>query len=215
MANYIPELAVLLQFALASAILAVTPGPDMALFVGRAITHNRAVGLACLAGATTGILVHTMLVALGLSALLVAAPAAFLLLKIVGAGYLIWLAYQSIRFGSSFTPRDGKSSKVGTLWGHYLTGIGINLLNPKIVIFFLTFLPQFVSADDPNAPGKLVFLGVFFLLVAIPFIVPMILMADRFSAFLLKSPRVMRALDWALAGVFGTFAAKILTTQAR
>jgi len=215
MTNYIPELSVLLQFALASAILAVTPGPDMALYVGRAITHGRAVGLVCFAGAVTGILVHTMLVALGLSALLVAAPAAFLILKIIGAGYLIWLAYQSIRFGSSFTPRDGKVSKVGTLWGHYLTGIGINLLNPKIVIFFLTFLPQFVSAQDPNAPGKLVFLGVFFLLVAIPVILPMILAADRFSAYLLKSPRVMRTMDWALAGVFGAFAAKILTTQAR
>ncbi len=215
MANYIPELAVLLQFALAAAILAVTPGPDMALYVGRAVTHSRAVGLACFAGAVTGILVHTMLVALGLSALLVAAPTAFLVLKIVGAGYLIWLAYQSIRFGSSFTPRDGKASKVGTLWGHYLTGIGINLLNPKIVIFFLTFLPQFVSADDPNAPGKLVFLGLFFLLVAIPIILPMIFMANRFSVFLLRSPRVMRAMDWTLAGVFGAFAAKILTTQAR
>ena len=215
MSNYIPELAVLLQFALASAILAVTPGPDMALYVGRAITHSRAVGLVCLAGAATGILVHTMLVALGLSALLVAAPVAFLLLKIVGAGYLIWLAYQSIRYGSSFTLRDGKTSNVGTLWGHYVTGIGINLLNPKIVIFFLTFLPQFVSADDPNAPGKLVFLGIFFLFVAIPIIIPMILMANRFSAFLMRNPRVMRAMDWTLAGVFGTFAAKILTVQAR
>lgn len=215
MTTYIPELAVLLQFAVATAILAVTPGPDMALYVGRAITHSRVVGLACFAGAVTGILVHTMLVALGLSALLVGAPAAFLLLKIVGAGYLIWLAYQAIRYGSTFTPRDGKSTKTGSLWGHYLTGIGINILNPKIVIFFLTFLPQFVSADDPHAPGKLVFLGLFFLLVAIPLILPMILMANRFSTFLLKNPRFMRAVDWTLASVFGVFAAKILTTQAR
>lgn len=215
MANYIPDIALLLQFALASVILAVTPGPDMALYVGRAITHSKAVGLACFAGAVTGILVHTMLVALGLSALLIAAPTAFLVLKIVGAGYLVWLAYQSIRFGSSFTPRDGKTSRAGTLWGHYATGIGINLLNPKIVIFFLTFLPQFVSADDPNAPGQLIFLGLFFLVVAIPCILPMIFMANRFSAFLLRSPRVMRAMDWILAGVFGAFAAKILTTQAR
>ncbi|MDZ7823891.1 MAG: LysE family translocator [Ahrensia sp.] len=213
--DYIPQIAVLAQFALASAILAVTPGPDMALYVGRAITHSRGAGLACFAGAVTGVLVHTMLVALGLSALLVAAPTAFLVLKIVGAGYLIWLAYQSIRFGSSFTPRDGKSTTVGSLWGHYLTGIGINLLNPKVVIFFLTFLPQFVSVDDPLAPGKLVFLGLFFLVVAIPIILPMIFMANRFSAFLLKSPKVMRGLDWALAGVFGAFAVKILTTQAR
>lgn len=215
MLSYVPSITVLLQFALASAILAVTPGPDMALYVGRAITHSRAVGLACFGGAVTGILIHTMLVALGLSALLVAAPTAFLALKIVGAGYLIWLAYQSIRHGSSFTPRSGKAAKAGSLWGHYLTGIGINILNPKIVIFFLTFLPQFVSANDPHAPGKLVFLGLFFLFVAIPLILPMIFMANRFSAFLVQSPRVMRGMDWMLATVFGAFALKILTTQAR
>ncbi len=213
--NFIPDVAILLQFAVASAILAVTPGPDMALYVGRAITHSRGVGLACFAGAVTGILVHTMLVALGLSALLLAAPTAFLALKIVGAGYLLWLAYQSIRHGSSFTPRSGKSGRAGSLWGHYLTGIGINLLNPKIVIFFLTFLPQFVSTSDPNGPGKLIFLGFFFLVVAIPIILPMIFMANRFSSFLMTNPRVMRGLDWSLAGVFGAFAVKILSTQAR
>ncbi|MEO1380084.1 MAG: LysE family transporter, partial [Pseudomonadota bacterium] len=91
MLEYIPSTAVLIQFALAAVVLAITPGPDMALYVGRAVTHSRAVGLACFAGAVTGILVHTMLVALGLSALLVAAPTAFLTLKIVGAVYLVWL----------------------------------------------------------------------------------------------------------------------------
>ena len=215
MISFVPDMTVLLQFAIAAALLAITPGPDMALYVGRSITHNRAVGLACFAGAVTGVLVHTMMVALGLSALLIAAPTAFLMLKVVGAGYLLWLAYQSIRFGSSFTPREGKGVQTTSLWKHYLTGIGINLLNPKVVIFFLTFLPQFVSANDPHAPGKLIFLGLFFLFVAIPIILPMIFAADRFSAFLLKSPRFTRILDWTLATVFGAFAVKILTTQAR
>ncbi len=215
MAEFVPSIAVLIQFAIAAAVLAVTPGPDMALYVGRAITHSRAVGLACFAGAVTGVLIHTMLVALGLSALLLAAPTAFLVLKIVGAGYLVWLAWQAIRHGSSFSPRDGVASEPGPLWRHYLTGIGINILNPKVAIFFLTFLPQFVSADDPNAPGKLVFLGLFFLAVAIPIIVPMILAADLFSSALKRRPRITRVLDYAFAGVFGAFALKILTTQAR
>lgn len=214
MLDYIPAASILLQFAIASAVLAVTPGPDMALYVGRAITHSREAGLACFAGAVTGILVHTMLVALGLSALIVAAPTVFFALKIVGAGYLVWLAWQSIRSGSSFTVRDGKKAKTTSMWGHYLTGIGINLLNPKIVLFFLTFLPQFVSATDPHAPGKLVFLGLFFLVVAIPIILPMIFAANRFAAFLQNSPRFNRALDWTLAGVFSAFAVKILTAQA-
>lgn len=215
MMQFVPEAAILAQFALAAAILAVTPGPDMALYVGRAITHSRLVGLACFAGAVTGILVHTMLVALGLSALLVAAPTAFMVLKIIGAAYLVWLAWQAIRHGSSFSPREGRATRAGSLWGHYLTGIGINILNPKVALFFLTFLPQFVSATDPNAPGKLVFLGLFFLLVAIPIILPMIFAADLFASALRTRPRLTRTLDWMFAGVFSAFAVKILTAQAR
>ena len=215
MMDFVPSTAILAQFAIAAAVLAITPGPDMALFVGRAITHSRVAGLACFAGAATGILVHTMLVALGLSALLVAAPTAFLVLKIVGAVYLIWLAWQAIRHGSSFTLTEGKQTRSGSLWGHYLTGLGINILNPKIALFFLTFLPQFVSTGDPNGPGKLVFLGLFFLVVAIPIVLPLIFAADRFAMALRSRPRGTRALDWVFAGVFGAFAVKILTAQTR
>lgn len=213
MLAYIPDVTILLQFAIASAVLAITPGPDMALYVGRAVTHSRNAGLACLAGAVTGILVHTMLVALGLSALLVAAPTAFFVLKIIGAAYLIWLAWQAIRHGSSLTIKGDKKN-VGSLWGHYVTGIGINILNPKVALFFLTFLPQFVSATDPQAPGKLVFLGLFFLVVAIPITLAMVLAANAFSSALMKRPHVTRTLDWLFAGVFGAFAVKILTAKA-
>lgn len=213
MFDYVPSVAILSQFAFASIVLAITPGPDMALYVGRAVTHSRAAGLACFAGAVTGVLVHTVLVAIGLSALLVAAPTAFFALKIVGAGYLIWLAYQAIRHGSSLTIK-GEKRAVGSLWKHYVAGIGINILNPKVALFFLTFLPQFVSADDPLAPGKLVFLGLFFLVVTIPVILPMIFAANTFSSALMRRPKITRALDWIFAGVFGAFAVKILTAKA-
>ncbi|NJS15665.1 MAG: LysE family translocator, partial [Sphingopyxis sp.] len=144
--SFIPDAAVLVQFAIASVILAITPGPDMMLFVGRALTYGRAAGIACMAGAMTGIMLHTSLVALGLAALLKTAPTAFLALKLVGAAYLVWLAYDAIRNGSSFTAERKAAEAPKPLRAHYLTGLGINLLNPKIAMFFLTFLPQFVSA---------------------------------------------------------------------
>jgi threonine/homoserine/homoserine lactone efflux protein len=210
--DYIPSLAVILQFAVATLVIALTPGPDMTLFVGRAISHGRAAGFAAMGGAMTGIMVHTTLVALGLSALIVAAPQAFMALKIGGALYLLWLAFQAIRHGSAFKPQTEKSAPVA-LSRHYMTGILINLLNPKIILFFMTFLPQFVSASDPHAPGKLVFLGVLFIIVSLPVVVPIILAADRVAVFLKESPRATRVIDFMFAGIFSAFAVKILTTQ--
>jgi threonine/homoserine/homoserine lactone efflux protein len=164
---FIPEASIIVQFAVATFIIAITPGPDMTLFVGRALSAGRAAGFACMFGAMTGVIIHTALVALGLSALIVASPQAFLVLKIFGAGYLVWLAYQAIRNGSAFSP-EKKAGSGRSLFQNWATGLGINLLNPKIILFFMTFLPQFVSANDPNAPGKLLFLGLLFIPLSLP-----------------------------------------------
>ncbi|MET3662310.1 LysE family translocator [Aquamicrobium ahrensii] len=212
--NFIPDAAVLVQFAIATVVLTITPGPDMTLFVGRALSQGKAAGFACMLGAMTGVIFHTALVALGLSALILASPQAFFVLKIVGALYLIWLAIQAIRHGSAFSPElNGRSTH--SLARNWATGLGINLLNPKIILFFMTFLPQFVSAHDPHAPGKLFFLGLMFIVIALPFTVPMVIAADRLAALLKKSPRVTRLTDYLFAGVFSAFAFKILTTQTK
>ncbi|WP_274425989.1 LysE family translocator [Chelativorans sp. YIM 93263] len=211
---FVPDFAIIVQFALATFVLAITPGPDMTLFVGRALSQGKVAGFACMFGAMTGILVHTLLVALGLSALIVASPEAFLALKIFGAGYLIWLAWQAIRHGSAFSP-EATASKRNSFFKNWLTGLGINLLNPKIVLFFMTFLPQFVSPGDPHASAKLLFLGLLFIPLALPVTTPMVLAADGFSKLLRKSPTVTRLLDYLFAGVFSAFAIKILTAQAR
>lgn len=212
--TFLPDAATFAQFAVATVIIALTPGPDMTLFVGRALSEGRAAGLAAMAGAFTGIIVHTALVALGLSALIVASPAAFTALKVGGAGYLVWLAVQAIVKGSAFSP-DTARRKARPLSTHWATGFGINLLNPKIILFFMTFLPQFVTPGDPHAPGKLFFLGLSFIPLSIPLTVPMVLAADRFAGLLKKSPKVTRIVDWLFAGIFSAFAAKILLTQAK
>ncbi|EKF41800.1 lysine exporter protein LysE/YggA [Nitratireductor indicus C115] len=212
--DFIPDTAIILQFAIATFVLAITPGPDMTLFVGRALSEGRAAGFACMFGAMTGILIHTALVALGLSALIVASPEAFLVLKVFGAGYLIWLAVQAIRKGSAFSP-EKRAVRSRSLFRNWATGLGINLLNPKIILFFMTFLPQFVSTSDPHAPGKLFFLGLMFIPLSFPVTAPMVIAADGFSKLLNKSPRVTRMIDYLFAGVFSAFALKIITAQAR
>lgn len=212
--QFVPDFATTLQFAVATFIIAITPGPDMTLFVGRALSQGRAAGFACMFGTMTGILVHTTMVALGLSALIVASPQAFTVLKVAGAGYLIWLAWQAIRHGSAFSP-EKRAGGGSTLFANWVTGLGINLMNPKIILFFMTFLPQFVSAHDPNAAGKLFFLGALFVLISIPVTAPMVFAADRFAFAMKKSPRVTRAVDFLFAGVFSAFALKIITAQAK
>ena len=141
-------------------------------------------------------------------------PSAFLALKIFGAGYLVFLAFQAIVRGSAFSPERKSGPKV-SLVRSWATGLGVNLLNPKIILFFMTFLPQFVSANDPNAPGKLFFLGMMFVVLSIPVTAPMVLAAERFSVSMRRNPRATRVVDYLFAGVFSAFALRILTAQAR
>ena len=93
-------------------------------------------------------------------------------------------------------------------------GVGINLLNPKIIMFFLTFLPQFVSASDPHAGAKLMFLGFYFIVLGIPICFALILLADRFTAAIRRSTRVMRAIDYLFAGLMGAFAVRLMFARA-
>lgn len=213
MIQFVPDLSVIIAFAVAALILAITPGPDMALQMSRAINfgfwHGIAVGL----GAMSGIIVHTTLAAVGISVLIVAAPAAFLVLKIAGAVYLLWLAWNAIVHGGGL--RLAAVGKQPTLWQSYLTGVGINLLNPKVVLFFVTFLPQFVEAHDPAASQKLFFLGAEFIVISIPLMIATVYFAQWIAEAFRKTKWVERALNWGFAAVFTTFAAVILTAQAR
>lgn len=214
MPEFVPHLAVVLTFALASVVLAITPGPDMALFVSRTVNYGRPHGVAAVLGATSGLMVHTMLAAFGISLLLVAAPAAFMALKVTGALYLLWLAIQAVRQGGGITLL-ARARRAPTVWQSYVTGVGINLTNPKVILFFVTFLPQFVSRDDLHASGKLLFLGAEFLVVSIPIVIAIVLMAEWIAGVLTRSATAQRILNWSFAAVFATFAAAILAMEGR
>ncbi|MBB4186778.1 LysE family translocator [Sinorhizobium terangae] len=212
--DFVPSLPTLLTFAAASLLLAATPGPDMTLSISRSLAQGRKAALFVVLGTGLGIVVHTMLVAFGISALITASPTAFLVLKTGGAAYLFWLAVQAIRHGSTLSVKKIEGAK-GTVLSNVATGFWVNILNPKVVIFFMTFLPQFVSAHDPSVTGKLLFLGFFFIVIGMPVNAMVVLAADWLAAWLQKNRRFMRALDFSFAGVFSVFAVKIFVTQAR
>lgn len=213
--DYLPNLPTFLAFAAATLLLAATPGPDMTLSISRALKDGRAAGLAVLVGTNIGCGVHTMLVAFGISALIIASPTAFLILKTGGAAYLFWLAVQAIRYGSSFKVETGTDEQKRSLSSTIWTGMVVNLLNPKVIIFFMTFLPQFVSANDPHVTGKLLVLGLSFIVVSLPVTLGVVLAADRLSGWLQRNPGIVRGIDYTFAAVFSLFAVKILFTQAR
>ena len=212
--TFLPDATVLVAYSVACFVLFITPGPDMSLFLAKTVSGGRKAGIAAMLGAQAGCCVHTMLAALGLSALLAASATAFLVLKMVGGLYLLWLAVDAIRHGSALNVRREAGTQV-SVWRTFVLGVGVNLTNPKVVLFFVTFLPQFVSAGDPYAAQKLVFFGLYFVLFNLPLCALMVLGADRVLALLKRRPRVMRTIDYAFAGIFGAFAVKILAMPGR
>lgn len=212
--DFLPTLPTLLAFAAATLLLALTPGPDMTLSISRALSQGRGAALFVVLGTSVGIVVHTLLVAFGISALITASPTAFLLLKTGGAAYLLWLAVQAIRYGSNLDIKAAAGPR-GTALANISSGFWVNLLNPKVIIFFMTFLPQFITAGDPNVTSKLIFLGTLFILIGMPVNTLVILAADRLATWLQENPKVLRGIDYTFAGVFSVFAAKIFFTQAR
>jgi threonine/homoserine/homoserine lactone efflux protein len=211
---FLPDASVLLAYSLAAFVLFITPGPDMSLFLAKTVAGGRQAGIAAMTGASLGNVVHSLLAAFGLSALIAASPSLFLALKVAGAIYLLWLAIDAVRNGSSLNVR-GEQPKPVALWPTLALGLTVNLTNPKVVLFYLTFLPQFVDAHDPHAVGKLLFLGIYFVVLAYPLALLLILGAERVVSGLKSRPRVLRAIDWLFACVFGAFAVRILAMQAR
>jgi threonine/homoserine/homoserine lactone efflux protein len=186
----------------------------MSLFLAKTMAGGRKAGMAAMLGAMTGCSVHTLLAALGVSALLAASVTAFTVLKVVGALYLLWMAFDAVRNGSALHVKNEGKAEV-SFWKTFLMGVGINLTNPKIVLFFVTFLPQLVDASDPHASDKLLFLGLYFIALTAPMGALMILGADKVLAVLRGHPKLMRGIDYSFAGLFSAFAVKILTASAR
>jgi threonine/homoserine/homoserine lactone efflux protein len=212
--DFLPSLPTLLAFTAATLLLAATPGPDMTLSISRALSQGKAAAFFIVIGTSLGCVVHTLLVAFGISALITASPTAFMILKTGGAAYLFWLAVQAIRYGSSLSVKRVEDTGASAM-ANISTGLWVNLLNPKVIIFFMTFLPQFVTANDPAVTQKLLFLGFFFIVAAMPVNMLVILTADWLSGWLQRKKSVMRGIDYTFAGVFSIFAVKILFTQSR
>jgi threonine/homoserine/homoserine lactone efflux protein len=156
-----PSLSSLLVFVTASLALNVTPGPDMLYVVARSTAEGRRAGVVSSLGIAAGSLVHMTLVAAGLSSLLLAVPYAYDAVRLLGAAYLLYIGVRSLiaaRGAGSGLPELRRA----TLAAVFRQGMMTNLLNPKVALFFLAFLPQFVDRSQGHVAVQLVFLGLLF-----------------------------------------------------
>ena len=154
-----PDLHSLLLFLAAGLALNFTPGPDMLYVAARGASEGRSAGIVSALGIGAGTLVHITLVAVGLAALLAAVPVAYTVVRFAGAAYLIYLGVRALRSRSSLALQQLQPASLTSI---FRQGVLTNVLNPKVALFFLAFLPQFVDPSRGNAALQVVLLGLLF-----------------------------------------------------
>ena len=197
-------------FFLASVALALAPGPDNIFVLSQSALNGYRGGLAVTLGLCTGLIFHTTLVALGVAAILKASVLAFSILKIIGAAYLLYLAWGAWHAAKNAVLQQSSSLNLPQL---YRRGIFMNISNPKVSIFFLAFLPQFANPDHGSVSTQIMLLGGLFMLVTLLIFGSIALLAGRLSQWLLNSERAQARLNHLASIVFAGLALKLLFTD--
>jgi len=200
---------------LASLALNLTPGPDMLYVLGRSVGQGRRAGVVSALGIGAGTLVHMTAVALGLSALLREVPAAYEAIRYAGAAYLLYLGVRAWLERGAMAVRGGREAYV-PLWRVFRQGVVTNVLNPKVALFFLAFLPQFVSPERGPVGLQIVLLGLAFDISGTAVNVGVGLAGGWLGDLLRRNPRLARAQRWFTGGVFVALAVRLaLPTEVR
>lgn len=196
-------------FLAATVALALSPGPDNLFVMTQSALYGRAAGLLVTLGLCTGLIVHTSAVALGVAALVAASPVAFNLLKLAGAGYLLYLAWGAFRAAPAALDASSSATRSGLRL--YTRGIVMNVTNPKVVVFFLAFLPQFASPDRGSVTAQILILGALFMLTTLVVFGGVALFAGYVGEWLRRSERAQLALNRIAALVFVALALRLVT----
>jgi threonine/homoserine/homoserine lactone efflux protein len=200
----------ILGFLAASVLLAIAPGPDNLFVLTQSALHGVVAGLLVTLGLCTGLVCHTAAVAFGVAALIQASPVAFSVLKLLGAGYLLYLAWQMFRAKTENLAEGPKSQcDLGKL---YRRGILMNLTNPKVSLFFLAFLPQFVDPGKGSVTGQIMMLGGLFILATLVVFGGVALLAGTLREWLSKSNRGQLILNRIAGSLFVGLALKLAMT---
>ncbi|MCX2679607.1 LysE family translocator [Galbibacter sp. EGI 63066] len=197
---------ILYAFIISTAVLAASPGPDNIYVLMQSMVHGVKNGLATVAGLMTGCLIHATLVAFGVSVLIKQIPILFTVLKTVGALYLLFLAYKA--YGSSDDIRlENGNLPQKTYKALFVQGFFMNVLNPKVSIFFLAFFPGFLFSETMNTVVQFYVLGGIFIVVSFVIFSSVALLAGKISGYLKAHKNTGRILKWLQIIVFVGIAA--------
>ncbi|VWD59134.1 LysE family translocator [Burkholderia contaminans] len=201
-------------FVLAVFLLNVTPGPDTAYIVGRSVAQGRGAGLMSALGISAGCCVHALACAFGLTALLAASAAAFTVIKLVGAAYLIYLGVRMIIAKQAAEPSSTAATQAEKpLRQLFMQGFWTNVLNPKVVLFFVSFFPQFVSADSPHKAWAFLTLGGVFVAMSTVWTSLVAWVAGSVTARFSGKPGVKKWLDRTVGSAFVGLGLRLATSQ--
>ncbi len=204
-------LDLLIAFFAASVLLGLAPGPDNLFVLTQSARHGRRAGMAVVLGLCTGLIGHSTAVALGVAVIFQTSALAFSVLKYVGAGYLVYLAWQAFR--ASPVPIGAAGGEDLLLRKYYRRGIIMNITNPKVSIFFLAFLPQFADPLRGPVSAQILLLGGVFILSTILVFGGIALLAGALGEWLNRSMRIQNIMNRLTGAVFVALALKLATTQ--
>ncbi len=198
-----PSAATLMLFAGASLALLIMPGPAVLYVATRGATQGHRAGIVSVLGVGTGSLVHVLAAAVGLSAILVASSSAYTAVKLAGAVYLVYLGIQAIRTArtsgsSSSTPASNPRS----MRQLYLNGVTLNILNPKLAVFFLAFLPQFVDPSSGSGTAQILALGALFVALGLITDAAYAVSAGSVGNRLFQDSRISKRLDYVAGTIY-------------
>lgn len=208
-----PATASLLAFSLLALGMVLTPGPNMLYLVSRSICQGRRAGLISLGGVASGFLFYMLAAALGITALLFAVPYAYDVLRLAGAAYLGWLAWQALRPGgrSPFQVRELPPDSPRRL---FAMGLVTNLLNPKVAMLYLSLLPQFIDPHG-NVLAQSLVLGGVQILISVTVNAAIAMTAGSISGFLAHKPRWLAVQRYVMGTVLGALAVKMAVDSRR
>ena len=209
-----PEFANLLAFAAISLGMVLTPGPNMVYLISRSICQGRIAGLISLGGVALGFVFYMLCAAFGITAFVMAVPFAYDTLRVAGALYLLYLAWQAVKPGgrSPFQIRDLPEDSPRKL---FAMGFLTNLLNPKIAVMYLSLLPQFISVEQGNVLGQSIALGLTQIIISVSVNALIAIAAGSIAAFLMQRPVWAVVQRWLMGTVLAALALRMMTEARR